>query len=135
MKRPHLMISVISCLVLAGCATPAASPTPLPPTEAPTTLPPAAAPTATATSVPTPTAVPTATFDPSTITANPETWPLGFADAAGGNVTSQLSKALREPMRYGLWSTNADKLEEMAIEHPEWKGFIDYVLKTVIVFR
>lgn len=51
-------IFVIQFLVLAGCATPAASSTSLPPTEAPTTLPPTEAPTATATSEPTPTSAP-----------------------------------------------------------------------------
>ena len=127
---------LLACLLMGACApaTQLAEPT-VPPTEMATAT--VAAPTETPpppTDTPTATAVPTATFDVSTITANPETWPPGFAEAAGGNVTSQLSQALREPARFGLWQTNAKKLTDLAIEHPEWRDFIDYVLKIVHVF-
>ncbi len=105
-------------LILTGNApTQMAIPTLPAPTEAPTP-----------TKMPAPTvpAKPTATPK---ITADTSTWPAGFAEAAGEQLTYQIQVVLMDPEKYGFWQQDTNRLEAMKLEHPEWKDFIDYLLE------
>jgi hypothetical protein len=93
MNRLLDVIAVISCIVLAGCAAPAAAPTPLPPTEAPTAPPPTPAPSAT--TAPTATAVPTPTSAPGVISSPDQLGlPSGFVAVPKDDLAAKLPPEL-----------------------------------------
>ncbi len=80
----------------------------------------------TATPSPTVVVVPTARKK---ITADTATWPEGFSETVGKSITYNIQLVLMDPQKYMITSTNSNKLKAIAIEHPEWKAFIDYVLQ------